>query len=108
MLVCVKIFLLIVWSYVPMNIIMLDYFYSFMKCNNILGKILTDETPLSEYNIDEKKFIVVMVTKSKPPEKTDSGDAAAATTTRLVPFNIFPLKLFLTLILIYVSYFITI
>ncbi|KAF7285538.1 UV excision repair protein Rad23 [Rhynchophorus ferrugineus] len=45
------------------------------------GKILTDETPLSEYNIDEKKFIVVMVTKSKPPEKTDSGDAAATTTT---------------------------
>lgn len=45
------------------------------------GKILTDDNALSEYNIDEKKFIVVMVTKPKLPEKSDSGDASTVTTT---------------------------
>ena len=30
-----------------------------------LGKILNDDQPLSEYKIDEKGFVVVMVTKVK-------------------------------------------
>lgn len=34
-------------------------------CNFLfyLGKILNDETALKEYKIDEKNFVVVMVTK---------------------------------------------
>ena len=32
-------------------------------CLNVSGKILNDDTPLKEYKIDEKNFVVVMVTK---------------------------------------------
>lgn len=35
--------------------------YSFFL--NVLGKILNDDTALKEYKIDEKNFVVVMVTK---------------------------------------------
>lgn len=34
-------------------------FFSF----NVTGKILNNETTLKEYKIDEKNFVVVMVTK---------------------------------------------
>ncbi|XP_055973180.1 UV excision repair protein RAD23 homolog B [Sorex fumeus] len=53
------------------------------------GKILNDETALKEYKIDEKNFVVVMVTKPKavttpapaPPTAQQSNPATTTTTT---------------------------
>ena len=44
------------------------------------GKILSDETPLKEYNIEENKFVVVMATKPKTSEATKSATPAATIT----------------------------
>ncbi|XP_035698634.1 UV excision repair protein RAD23 homolog A-like [Branchiostoma floridae] len=42
------------------------------------GKILQDDLPLSQYKIDEKNFVVVMVTKPKPAAKEEPPKAEAA------------------------------
>lgn len=45
------------------------------------GKILVDENKINEYNIDEKKFVVIMVTKPKPSGESAVGASGGATTS---------------------------
>merc|ERR1711874_61908 len=40
------------------------------------GKIMADEDSINKYNIDEKKFIVVMVTKGKPAAPAAGASSA--------------------------------
>ena len=41
------------------------------------GKIMADEDTINKYNIDEKKFVVVMVTKGKPAAPAATSAAPA-------------------------------
>ena len=50
----------------------------FVVTYDFTGKILVDETPLSEYKIEEGKFVVLMATKPKTTEQTPTPAAAAA------------------------------
>jgi len=42
------------------------------------GKILDDDTMLEQYNLDEKKFVVIMVAKTKTPPPVGPQDPTAA------------------------------
>ena len=50
-----------------------------VDCQKLIyaGKIMTDEDKISKYNIDEKKFVVVMVTKTKPAPASAAPATAA-------------------------------
>jgi len=54
------------------------------NCQKLIyaGKILSDDTKISDYDIDEKKFVVIMVTKPQttPPEESTSTESAPTLT----------------------------
>lgn len=49
------------------------------------GKILSDDVPIRDYHIDEKNFVVVMVTKAKASPSTPVPPEAPPTATPEVP-----------------------
>ncbi|GAB6031642.1 UV excision repair protein rad23 [Chamberlinius hualienensis] len=56
------------------------------SCQKLIyaGKILHDDSPVSEYNIDDKKFVVIMVTKPKPTVSGESSSAEKPAETAVV------------------------
>uniref|UniRef100_A0A182Q8E7 UV excision repair protein RAD23 n=1 Tax=Anopheles farauti TaxID=69004 RepID=A0A182Q8E7_9DIPT len=50
-----------------------------------LGKIMEDDHPLSQYNLDDKKFIVVMNKKPTPAEEPAAASAAGSSATEPTP-----------------------
>ena len=54
---------LILYRFIFMNVVSLIFFSFTVSALIVTGKILNDDIPLKEYKIDEKNFVVVMVTK---------------------------------------------
>uniref|UniRef100_A0A3Q3K977 UV excision repair protein RAD23 n=1 Tax=Monopterus albus TaxID=43700 RepID=A0A3Q3K977_MONAL len=62
------------------------YFVIHCFCLNVTGKILNDDTLLKEYKIDEKNFVVVMVTKPTPQPAAAAAPPTVSASAE-VPFT---------------------
>ncbi|GFQ94106.1 UV excision repair protein RAD23 homolog A [Trichonephila clavata] len=56
------------------------------NCQKLIyaGKILSDDTKIGEYDIDEKKFVVIMVTKPQTSQEESSESSASQAQTKAV------------------------
>ena len=57
------------------------------NCQKLIyaGKILSDDTKISDYDIDEKKFVVIMVTKPQTSTPEESTSLENVPTTQVIP-----------------------